>query len=186
MAFLGRFLSSFRAGDRKLAANDPAFASAQRLQVTSDAFADGAPMPPAYTGGKADFPPLKWSGVPPLTRSIALIVEDVDVPLPVPIAHAIAYGIDPSITSLPAQAIPRPGSGLPAPLILNLGRGIAGQNYAPPTPIPGHGPHHYVFSVFALDTIPRFESGPPQKSDLVAAMRGHVLALGSLIGTHEA
>jgi phosphatidylethanolamine-binding protein (PEBP) family uncharacterized protein len=45
--------------------------------------------------------------------------------------------------------------------------------------------HHYHFQVFALDA----ELGLPRGSDrdqVVAAMKGHVIACGEVVGTYEA
>jgi phosphatidylethanolamine-binding protein (PEBP) family uncharacterized protein len=54
---------------------------------------------------------------------------------------------------------------------------------AGPRPIPGHGPHHYRFHVFALDrAIP---DGVTTAKALLAGMAGHVLARGALTGTYE-
>ena len=57
------------------------------------------------------------------------------------------------------------------------------RGYAGPRPIPGHGPHHYRFHVFAIDdTIP---DAVTTAKALLARMRGHVLARGVLTGTYE-
>jgi phosphatidylethanolamine-binding protein (PEBP) family uncharacterized protein len=58
-----------------------------------------------------------------------------------------------------------------------------GDTYVGPRPIPGHGPHHYRFLVFALD-----QSVPDEVADhgaLLSAMAGHVVARGTLTGTYE-
>lgn len=47
-----------------------------------------------------------------------------------------------------------------------------------------HGEHRYVFQIFALDVVARFES-PPGRSQLLDKIRGHVIAKGLLIGTYE-
>jgi hypothetical protein len=185
VSFIGKLIRPLRAGDKKLAIEDPAFAGTPGLAVSSDAFADGAPMPAPYVGADGVFPPLRWSGAPANTQSFALIVQDIDVPLPAPLVHAVAYGIAREAESLSAGAIPRAGSDEPVPSNLVIGRGVAGNAYAPPTPIPGHGPHHYVFQVFALDAPLDFVESPGE-SDLLKAMHGHVLACGAVTGTHEA
>ena len=51
--------------------------------LTSPAFGHGEPIPRRYTCDGDDIsPPLKWSGVPTGTTSLALIAEDPDAPDP--------------------------------------------------------------------------------------------------------
>jgi len=57
-------------------------------------------------------------------------------------------------------------------------------DYLPPDPPPGHGPHRYVFQVFALDRRITFDS-PPGRAAIIEAMRDHVIAKGMLIGSYE-
>ena len=66
-----------------------------------------------------------------------------------------------------------------------LGRNtFLSAGWLPPDPPTGHGPHLYVFQIFALDRKLEF-SGHPSRSQLARAMKGHVLAKGLLIGTYE-
>jgi phosphatidylethanolamine-binding protein (PEBP) family uncharacterized protein len=53
-----------------------------------------------------------------------------------------------------------------------------------PGPIPGHGPHTYVFQLFALDVELDLPS-PVSSTVLVEQMRGHLLGWGRLDGTYE-
>jgi Raf kinase inhibitor-like YbhB/YbcL family protein len=61
------------------------------MKLWSDAFENGQPIPPRYAMGRSDpdshatfsdnvSPPLRWSGLPQGTRSLALIVHDADAP----------------------------------------------------------------------------------------------------------
>jgi phosphatidylethanolamine-binding protein (PEBP) family uncharacterized protein len=45
-------------------------------------------------------------------------------------------------------------------------------------------PHRYFFQVFALDTALQVPPGA-ERDQLLAAMAGHVLAKGSLVGTFQ-
>jgi phosphatidylethanolamine-binding protein (PEBP) family uncharacterized protein len=60
---------------------------------------------------------------------------------------------------------------------------LRGVGYSGPRPIPGHGPHHYRFLVFALDTA--VPEAVTTAGGLLAAMAGHVVAAGTLTGTYE-
>ena len=51
-------------------------------------------------------------------------------------------------------------------------------------PPKGHGTHHYYFKIYALDTL--LEATPGlTKDQLLAAMEGHALDEGELVGTYE-
>ena len=137
-------------------------------------------MPQSSAGkgvGDNTSPALQWAGLPPETRQVVLIIDDVDVPLPRPLLHTIAV-IDPTVDCVAAGSL-QPGAAGIRFIRADLGH----RGYAGPRPIPGHGPHHYRFQVFAIDdTIP--DSVTTAKA-LLARMRGHVLARGVLTGTYE-
>jgi Raf kinase inhibitor-like YbhB/YbcL family protein len=156
------------------------FAAADGITVTSTAFAEGGVIPKASAGkgvGDNTSPQLSWAGVPPGTRQLVLVIDDVDVPLPRPIVHNVAV-LDPTITHVDTGAL-QPGT---AGIRLIPGD-LRHRGYAGPRPIPGHGPHRYRFLVFALDE-PVAESVTKTKA-LVKQMAGHVLARGVLTGTYE-
>jgi phosphatidylethanolamine-binding protein (PEBP) family uncharacterized protein len=56
--------------------------------------------------------------------------------------------------------------------------------YLPPDPPAGHGPHLYVFQIFALDRALSFE-GHPGRAAFLEAIKDRVLAKGLLVGTYE-
>ncbi len=115
--------------------------------------------------------------MPSGTRQLVLIIDDVDVPLPRPLLHTVAV-IDPAVDRVAAGAL-QPGTAGTRFIRADLGH----RGYAGPRPIPGHGPHHYRFHVFALDRpIPDSDT---KVKELLAAMSGHVLARGTLTGTYE-
>ena len=115
--------------------------------------------------------------MPPETRQLVLIMDDVDVPLPRPLYHAIAV-IEPTVDSVAAGLL-QPGTDGFRFVRADLGN----RGYAGPRPIPGHGPHRYRFHVFAIDR-PIADSVTKAKV-LLATMAGHVLARGTLTGTYE-
>jgi hypothetical protein len=60
-----------------------------------------------------------------------------------------------------------------------------GTGYYGPRPPVGDAPHHYHFELFALDIVPTLDP-EVDRTALVAAMWGHVVATGELVGTFEA
>jgi Raf kinase inhibitor-like YbhB/YbcL family protein len=186
LSAIGRITSSLRAGEETLILNQPAFAGARaEVVVTSPAFEDGGTIPARYTvSGEEISPPLKWSNLPDGTREIVLIMEDYDVPLPKPVVHLIAYGLSPASPGLVEGALPNPNTRGADP-IPRLGKNTLGfQRYEGPAALPGHGPHHYVFEVFALGRTLDFKN-PPNKHEMVAAMEAIVLGTGRLTGIFE-
>lgn len=149
------------------------------MKVTSTAFSEGGMIPKLYTcDGKDVSPPLAWGGVPPETRSIALIADDPDAPRGTWV-HWVIYNMPAETTSLP-EAIPHD-----AEIKSGGTQGTTSFNhvgYGGPCP-PG-GTHRYYFKLYALDT--KLSIAPPvNKEKLLAAMEGHVLASAQLMGKYS-
>lgn len=149
-----------------------------KLQVGSDAFSNGQTIPEKYTcSGEDVSPPLTWSPPPAGTKSIAVIVEDVDAPGGT-FTHWLLYNL-PRIETVLAENIAKVE-------ILDDGR-KQGVNdfgkigYSGPCPPPGKL-HRYYFKIFALDTPLNLPPGATAK-DLLAAINHHVLGEGELMGT---
>ena len=181
---VGRALSGVRAGYNKVLSEADAFIQIpDRIALESPAFEDGGSIPPRYTAdGEKISPPLRWSRLPRDVESLALVVEDADAPAAEPLVHLIVWDLPPDLLELPEGELKSPGH---AGLDENLGRNSFQQTaWLPPDPPTGHGPHLYVFQVFALDRKLDFEH-PPNRRALADAMRDHVVAKGVLIGTYE-
>jgi Raf kinase inhibitor-like YbhB/YbcL family protein len=180
MALLGKVFRRVRAGAHRSPLAGGGYAAPESITVTSEAFTDGGTMPKSSAGkgvGDNTSPALRWTGLPPETRQVVLIIDDVDVPLPRPLLHTVAV-IDPGVNDVAAGRLQAGTAGMRF-IRADLGH----RGYAGPRPIPGHGPHHYRFHVFALDE-PIADSVTSAKA-LLAAMSGHVLALGVLTGVYE-
>ena len=150
------------------------------MQIASPAFSEGSPIAESYTCDGADLsPPLSWSGVPPATKSLALIVDDPDAPGRTWV-HWVLFAIPPGLTGLP--------EGVPATEVIPVGA-KSGTNdfnrlgYGGPCP-PRGAPHRYFFKLYALDNEIDLAAGA-QREELLGAMEGHILAEGSLMGTYE-
>lgn len=178
-AGIGRALSSVRAGALKLALYDGAFDEApETIEVSSPSFADGQAIPPQHTAdGAGTSPPLAWR-LPGDAESLVLLVEDSDSPSFEPLVHAIAWNLDPASAGLVEGALTG------APTVATGRNSYFRNDWLPPDPPTGHGPHRYAFQLFAL-ARPLDLDGTPGRSALLAAMKGQVLAKGALIGTYE-
>jgi phosphatidylethanolamine-binding protein (PEBP) family uncharacterized protein len=71
------------------------------ILITSDAFLEGETIPTKYTCDGDDLSPdLRWSDIPPNTRSLALICEDPDAPSGT-FTHWVLFDLPPTVTELP-------------------------------------------------------------------------------------
>jgi len=153
------------------------------LTLKSDAFTEQSEIPSRYTcEGEGISPPLKWSGIPEGTASLVLIVDDPDAPDPKAPkriwVHWILFDIPPELSGLP-EAVKVASL---SPVIkegLNDWKRIGYGGPCPPI-----GRHRYFHKVYALD-ITLEGLNTPTKTDLVAAMEGHVISQATLIGTYQ-
>ena len=150
------------------------------LRVESSAFGMNGSIPVQFTAEGDDIaPPLSWTPGPETTQSYALLVEDPDAPNPdAPErtwVHWIVTGIPERCTSL------RGGSSLPDGAVMGTNDWGKRRWGGPNPPI---GRHRYFFKVYALDTTLSLPA-TGRKKDLEAAMKGHVLAEGQLMGTYS-
>jgi Raf kinase inhibitor-like YbhB/YbcL family protein len=128
-------------------------------------------------------PALAWSGVPAGARELALIVDDPDASRSQPWVHWVLYKIPAGADGLDEGAGSPDGTGAPAGSLQGT-NDFGSYGYGGPAPPRGHGTHHYHFKVYALD-VPLDVAPGTDKAALLAAMEGHVLAQGELIGTYE-
>lgn len=150
------------------------------IRLTSVAFADGQPIPARYTcDGEDKSPALKWTGLPQGARSIALIVDDPDAPGRV-FVHWVLYGIPVSMSELPEAVSGAARTSFGA---RNGTNDFRRSGYGGPCP-PRGNPHRYIFTLYALDGELDLEPGASKK-EARAAMEGHILAEGRLMGTYQ-
>lgn len=152
-------------------------AAVEPFTLTSPAFADGGKIADPYVysmgsqcSGANTSLPLEWSNVPAGTRSFALTMVDPDGGDWV---HWVLFNIPPEINVLPES-------------VEAVAVGTAGKNdfnevgYGGPCP-PG-GNHHYVLTLYALDTTLDLQEGAKFRQ-VVSAIQGHILAQAQLTGT---
>ncbi|MCD6341785.1 MAG: YbhB/YbcL family Raf kinase inhibitor-like protein [Thaumarchaeota archaeon] len=146
----------------------------------STAFEDLERIPEKYTCEGLDVsPPLRWKGYPAETVSFVLIVEDPDAPGGT-FTHWIVYNIPSDVNELEEGASTM-GKLPPGAL---QGRNDFGKiGYGGPCPPPGKA-HRYVFKLYALDSMLDLGAGA-DRSDILKAIRGHVLAEASLTGLYS-
>jgi len=149
------------------------------LNVTSAAFTLGGEIPVVYTCDGANIsPPLTWDAPPGGTKSMAILVTDSDAPGET-FVHWAAYNIPPGTREIPAGAWGE--KVLPAGSLEGM-NDFGRPGYGGPCP-PRGKPHHYHFTVYALDTT----LNPGGKVDgrmLEAALAGHVLSRGEIVGIY--
>jgi Raf kinase inhibitor-like YbhB/YbcL family protein len=150
-------------------------AALTKISLTSDAFSNGGQIPEQFTcDGTDQTPILRWSEPPPGTRSFALVIDDPDAPSGT-FRHWGVFDIPAS-----ARAIGG-GSHAGTEVTNDFGK----QGYGGPCPPKGHGPHHYHFKLYALDTHSLGLAASAKVIDVEKAARSHAIAQGELVGTYE-
>lgn len=149
------------------------------LVVTSASFADGGAIPRKFTCDGGDVSPqLTVSALPSGSKSLMWIVDDPDAPIG-SFVHWVAFNLPTGLRELPEGASAQRDT---------LQGAVQGKNdfdkigYGGPCP-PGGKPHHYLFRIYALDTVLQLPEGSTRKEVALAA-KGHVLAEGKLVGLY--
>jgi Raf kinase inhibitor-like YbhB/YbcL family protein len=157
-----------------LAADRPETQASATFTLTSRDFKAGGEIPKKFSDYDIGMSPsLVWKGLPEGTKSLAVIMEDPDASSSQPFVHWLAWNIDPAAGALERGSVT---------LGARLGRNGRGHPaYFGPHP-PGKAAHHYHFQMFALDAQLPLKAGA-SREQLLQAMKGHVRAKASLIGT---
>ena len=159
MAILLAPIASFAAGGAK-------------MKITSSAFQEGGNIPSKFSCDGADTsPPLQISDVPSAAKSLVLIVDDPDAPSGL-FTHWTVWNIPPQTSSIAEGSTPKGMQGTN-----DFGKSGYGG------PCPPSGTHRYYFKIFALDRELDLPFGA-KRGQLDAAMKGHVIAQGELMGRY--
>ena len=143
------------------------------MKITSSAFQVGGTIPSKFTCDGADVnPALRFEGAPAGVKGLVLIVDDPDAPSGL-FTHWLVWNIDPKATEIAERSAPT---------------GMQGKNDFDKAgyggPCPPSGTHRYYFKIFALDSDLALAAGS-KRSQLDAAMRGHVIAQGEMMGRYS-
>lgn len=155
------------------------------ITVTSATLKANETIPKDHTAdGRNVSPELSWSGAPSATKQFAMIMDDPDAQFGGSnFVHWVVYKIPATAKGLPAE-VPIDSVVLkePAGAIQGMS-GFRRPMYRGPAPPPGK-PHHYTFTVYALDADLPLAEGLT-KADLLKAMEGHIIGQGSLVAIYE-
>lgn len=145
------------------------------MELTSPEFADHELIPTRCTcDGENMSPELHWQGLPEGTQELALTCEDPDAPGGT-FVHWAAWGLDPGAPGLELGEMPA-----------GTRQGLNDFNrtgYGGPCPPPGHGPHRYGFTLYALGERLELPDGGTI-DELREAIEGKVLAAAELEGIY--
>lgn len=154
-----------------------------KLTVTSASFENNRAISDTFTqNGQNKSPALSWTAGPAGTQSYVILAEDTGVTRPQPIDHWVVYDIPANVTMLP-EGLGTEGK-LVSPMGAMQGKNIAGKiGYIGPKP-PAGQTHPYHFEVFALDKKLDLVPDRTDRTAVVKAMEGHVLAQGEIVGMY--
>lgn len=148
------------------------------MKIQSPAFSDNGVIPSKYTcdGDNAN-PPLVISGVPTEAKSLALIMEDPDVPKSLRsdgmFDHWVVWNIPPGTTQIPENTAAPGVQG-------NNGSGKPGYT----GPCPPDREHRYFFKLYALDRELSLAPGST-KAQLEMAINDYTIARAELMGKYD-
>lgn len=151
------------------------------LLMETDAYPDGGIIPQKYVSannGGNTLPGFKISNAPAATMSYAVIFHDLDVQLggPRDVLHMMAWNIPASANGWPEGNLP-PGS--------VYGNNQANQaRYLGPGAPPGPRYHHYVFELYALNTMLDLPA-TATRDDLLKALEGKTVAKAAYVGRYR-
>jgi Raf kinase inhibitor-like YbhB/YbcL family protein len=113
------------------------------MTIASPAFENNSLIPSKYTcDGENMNPPLMFSNIPPKAKSIALVVTDPDAPGGT-FTHWIIYNIPATTTKIDENSVPEDSQ--------EAQNSFGKKEYG--GPCPPSGTHHYVFTLYALDSM---------------------------------
>ena len=154
------------------------------ITVTSPTLKANETIPKDHTAdGRNVSPEFAWTGAPATTKQFALVFDDPDVVFGgQTFVHWVIYKIPGTATGLAAElpmgaTLTDPAGAIQGP------SGFRQMGYRGPAPPPGK-PHHYTFTVYALDAELPLAEGL-NRNQLMEAIKGHIIGQGALISLYE-
>ena len=149
-------------------------ANAAKFKLSSPAFADNGSIPQRFTcQGDNVSPELNWSEAPANAKSFALIMDDPDAPGGT-FTHWVLFDIPADQQQLAEGA---------KPIGLGGNNGVNQTGYM--GPCPPSGSHRYYFRLYALDVASLNLKEGASRSEVEAAMKGHVSGVAETMGRYE-
>src|ERR1700730_18414126 len=149
-------------------------AGGAKMKISSSAFQEDGTIPEKFSkNGQNANPELRIEGAPAEAKSLVLIVDDPDAPVGL-FTHWLVWNIDPKTTEIAEQSVPKGA--------LQGTNDFPGRGYDGPQP--PSGTRRYYFKIFALDRTLDLKDGA-RRRELDAAMHGHVIAQGELMGRYS-
>ncbi|KKQ35416.1 MAG: PEBP family protein [Candidatus Nomurabacteria bacterium GW2011_GWB1_37_5] len=151
------------------------------MKIESPAFKNNNSIPSIYTcDGAGTNPSLIFSDIPAEAKSLALIMDDPDIPETAKQSfgievwdHWVLFNIPPNTTEIK--------EGINPPGVLGVN---TRSNLAYGSPCPPDREHRYFFKLYALDAILDLKPGATKK-ELESAMQGHIIARAELVGRYN-
>lgn len=131
-------------------------AGAEPFALGSPQLDPGGRMPQAqvYNGfgctGKNISPALQWKGAPAGTKSFAVTAYDPDAPTGSGWWHWVIFNIPADVHRLKENA-GQPDADIAPPGSVQIRNDYGQSGYGGACPPPGGKPHHYIFTLYALD-----------------------------------
>ena len=166
-----------------IAAQRGAAPPAPAMVLTVTGFPDGGDIPDRFSQaaegaapGEGTSPAISWTNVPAGTQSFVLNMRDMDVARNKTTddqAHWVVWNIPASATGLP-EGVPK------GPKLANGAYQFSatGQMYRGPGAGANGPKHHYMFELYALDTVidvPPAADAFETRANVMKAIQGHIL-----------
>ena len=148
------------------------------LTISSPAFEMNGIIPAIFTcDGKNISPKLIFSNIPSGTQSLALTMEDPDVPKNIRVDgmwnHWVVWNIPTETTQFEEGKTP--------PGVLGAG---TNKKVSYIGPCPPDREHRYIFTLYALDALISLQQGST-KEELLQALAPHIVEKAVLLGTYN-